>query len=247
LIVKRRWTALAVSLGLAAVSAIVVYAVMWVGYLHNWGWLHSVDGSLLNAAHDIAVKRRVWVRFWAAVSFVLGPVPLRLAGAVAAAGALMKRNVRAALLLLACAPLSGFATLVAKGLVNRPRPSTMAVAAPSTSFPSGHALEATAALLALLSVLLPLLRRSIGGFAIAVTALSLLLVGISRVALNVHYPSDVFAGWSLGYLYFLACLLVFRPPMGGSAKSVLRCAFRRSRRGDPTGSKALLDPKVGAT
>lgn len=207
----RRPTALAVSVALAALAATVVYAVMWVGYLQNWSWLRSVDWSLLNAAHDVAVKHPAWMRFWAAVSFVLGPVPLRVVGAVAAVGALMRRNVRAALLLLACAPLNGFVTLVAKGLVNRPRPSTMLVAAPATSFPSGHALEATAALLALLSVLLPLLRSPIGGVAIAVTALSLLLVGISRVALNVHYPSDVLAGWSLGCLYFLVCLLAFRP------------------------------------
>lgn len=197
-----------------AVAAIVVYAVMWVGYLQNWSWLHSLDWSLLDGAHDIAVKHPVWVRFWAAVSFVLGLVPLRLLGMVAAVAALVKRNVRAALLLLACAPLSGFVTLAAKGLVNRPRPSTMLVAAPSTSFPSGHALEATAALLALLSFLLPMMRRWMSGVAIAVTVLNLLLVGIARVALNVHYPSDVMAGWSLGYLYFLVCLLVFRPSTG---------------------------------
>ncbi|HWF28048.1 MAG TPA: phosphatase PAP2 family protein [Mycobacterium sp.] len=233
----RRRTALAVSLGLTALAAAVVYTVMWVGYLQNWGWLHTADWSVLNAAHDVAVKHPVWVRFWAAVSFALGPVPLRLMGTVAAAAALVMRNVRAGLLLFACAPLSGFVTLVAKGLVNRQRPSTMLMAAPSTSFPSGHALEATAALLALLSFLLPMVRRSIGGVAIAVTALSLLLVGISRVALNVHYPSDVMAGWSLGYLYFLMCLLAFRPPT----------AFHWSRRSDPTGSKVLLDPKVGAT
>jgi membrane-associated phospholipid phosphatase len=201
-------TALAVCVALAAA---VVYAVMWLGYLQDWGWQHRVDWSLLNAAHDIAVKHPVWVRFWDGVSVALGPVPLRLLGTVATVAALVKRNVRAALVLLACAPLSGLVTTAAKGLVNRPRPPTMLVAAPSTSFPSGHALEVTAALLALLTFLLPMMSRWMGRVAIVVTALSTLLVGVARVALNVHYPSDVLAGWSLGYLYFLLCLLVFRP------------------------------------
>jgi len=42
-------------------------------------------------------------------------------------------------------------------------------------------------------------------------------VGIARVALNVHHPSDVLAGWSLGYLYFLLCLWIFRPPEAAPA------------------------------
>ena len=110
----------------------------------------------------------------------------------------------------------------------------MLVPASSTSFPSGHALEATAALLALVSFVLPMLSRSAGRAAIAVATVCVLAVGIARVALNVHYPSDVLAGWSLGYLYFLLCLLVFRPPP--------RVAAAWSRRSDPTGAKHLLDP-----
>ena len=88
---------------LAAPVALVaaVYAVMWVGYRENWGWLHSVDWSLLNAAQDIAIKHPVWLRFWEVVSVVLGPIPLRLLGMVAAVVALVKRNVRVALVLLA--------------------------------------------------------------------------------------------------------------------------------------------------
>jgi membrane-associated phospholipid phosphatase len=194
-----------------ALGAAVVYALMWVGYRQNWGWLHGLDWSLLNASHDIAIKHPVWVRVWAAVSVVLGPVPLRLAATVAAVAALVRRNVRAALLLLACGLLNGFVTLAAKDLVNRPRPSTMLVPASQTSFPSGHALETTAAVLALLAFVLPMMSRVMARVAISVSALSLLLVGASRVALNVHYPSDVLAGWALGYLFVLVCLVVFRP------------------------------------
>jgi membrane-associated phospholipid phosphatase len=200
-----------IALPVGALVAAVLYAAMWVGYRQNWGWVHGLDWSLLNAAHDVAIKHPAWVRFWDVVSVVLGPVPLRLLGAATAVALLVKRNVRAALLVVACAPLNGLVTTAAKALVNRPRPPTMLVFAPSTSFPSGHALEATAALLALLTLLLPVLSRSMGRVAIAVTALILLIVGVDRVALNVHYPSDVLAGWSLGYLYFLLCLLVFRP------------------------------------
>jgi undecaprenyl-diphosphatase len=44
---------------------------------------------------------------------------------------------------------------------------------------------------------------------IAAGAAVVVSVGIGRVVLNVHNPSDVIAGWALGYLYFAACLLVF--------------------------------------
>ncbi|GAA4531782.1 phosphatase PAP2 family protein [Mycobacterium paraffinicum] len=201
-----------------ALAAAAVYALMWVGYSQDWHWQQRMDWSLLDAARDTAVKHPFWVRFWADVSFALGPVPLRVLGTVAAVSALVMRKVRAGLLLLACAPLSGLVTLGAKTLVDRPRPPTMLVAAAETSFPSGHALEATAALLAALSLVLPAMNRAVRRGAVALVALSALAVGVSRVALNVHYPSDVLAGWSLGYLYFLLCFTVIRPPSPASSR-----------------------------
>lgn len=197
-----------------AVLAAAVYAVMWAGYCRHWTWMYRMDWSLLNAARDIGLKHPLWLRFWEGVADGLGPVPMSALGIAMTVLALVTRNVRAALVLaLACGPLNEFATAAAKALVNRPRPATMLVAAPSTSFPSGHALEATAALLAVLCFFFPMMNRLIRGIAVAVVAAALLAVGISRVALNVHYPSDVLAGWSLGYLYFLLCLCVFRPPV----------------------------------
>ena len=192
--------------------AATVYAVLWVGYCQRWNWLHQMDWSLLNAARGGALKHPMWLGFWESVSYALGPVPMSALGIAMTVTALVMRNLRAALVLaFACGPLNEFATAASKALVNRPRPATMLVAAPSTSFPSGHALEAMAALLAVLCFFFPMLNRMIRGIAVAVVAVSLLTVGVSRVALNVHYPSDVLAGWSLGYLYLLLCLWIFRP------------------------------------
>jgi membrane-associated phospholipid phosphatase len=200
---------LAITVGMVAG---VVYALMWVGYRQSWGWQHALDWSLLDTAHRVGVQHPLWVRFFGSVSFALGPV-LRVLGAAAAVYAALKRKLRAALVLVCCAPLSGFVTLAAKSLVNRPRPSTMLTYEPSTSFPSGHSLEGTAAMLALLVFALPALSRPAARIATGVVALGVLLVGVARVCLNVHYPSDVLAGWSLGYLLFLLCLLAFRPSL----------------------------------
>lgn len=195
-----------------ALVAAAVYALMWVGYCQHWNWLYRMDWWLLNAAREIAVKHPVWLRWWADVSFWLGPGPLAVLGIAVTVAALVRRNLRAALvLLLACAPLNELATAAAKALVNRPRPSTMLVSAAGTSFPSGHTLEATAGLLAILFFLLPMMNRLLSRVAVTVVAVALPAVGISRVMLNVHYPSDVLAGWALGYLYFLLCFLLFRP------------------------------------
>lgn len=201
-----------------AVLAAAVYGLMWVGYRRHWNWLHRVDWSLLDAARALAIKHPAWLRFAESVSFVLGPGGLAVLGITVTVFALVLRNLRAALVLLsACAPCNELVTAAAKALVERPRPPTMLVGAASTSFPSGHALEATAGLLAMLSFALPMMNRAMGRIAIGAVALALPAVGISRVALNVHYPSDVLAGWSLGYLYFLVCLWVFRPPIRRSA------------------------------
>lgn len=193
-------------------AAVLLYVVLWVGHRQHWGWLHDFDWALLNPAHDIGIKHAGWVRFWVVVSIVLGPVPVRVCGLVAAVALLARRRVRMGLLLLACGPLNGLVTWVAKNLAGRPRPATALVVATETSFPSGHALEAMCGLLALLALFLPMMRsRPARVAAMGLSGLGVFWVGVARVALNVHHPSDVIAGWALGYVYFMLCLWVFRP------------------------------------
>ena len=67
------------------------------------------------------------------------------------------------------------------------------------------------AVLALLTVALPVVRRPMRGWLIALGMVIVLAIGIGRVVLNVHHPSDVLAGWALGYAYFAICLLMVAP------------------------------------
>jgi undecaprenyl-diphosphatase len=194
-----------------AVVAALVYPVLWLGWWQGWRWLHDVDMLALNAAHDIAVEHPVWVQFWQAVCAIFGPTVFRLLGAVVAVAALVARRLRAALFLVVSVQLCALVTRMAKGLATRPRPATALVAEPSWSFPSGHALTATVGVLALLTLAVPVLCASARMAVVVVGALIVVAVGVGRVALNVHHPSDVLAGWALGYLYFLACLVLVRP------------------------------------
>lgn len=182
-----------------AVIAVVLYAAMWIGYRAGWAWLDAVDYSVAHPG---------WVTFWDVFCTVLGPGGFRVVGVVVILVALRQRNVRAALFILFSVELSFVVTQTAKVLANRPRPAGQLVDAMGTSFPSGHALGVMAAVLALYAVLSPpVFARAWGILGAAVV----LAIGCGRVLLNVHHPSDVLAGWALGYLYFMWCWWAFRP------------------------------------
>jgi membrane-associated phospholipid phosphatase len=188
--------------------ALVVYVTMWLGWALRWGWLLGFDLSALAALHRFGTDHPAWLTFWSVFCTVFGPLGFRLIALVPIGLAVARREWRVAVFLFFCVELSGIVTELAKAAANRPRPATAFVVAPSSSFPSGHALCATAGVLALSAVLLPMVRRSLWPWVIAAGTVTVVAVGFGRVVLNVHNPSDVVAGWALGYVYFVACLLI---------------------------------------
>lgn len=84
-----------------------------------------------------------------------------------------------------------------KLLIDRTRPTfdLHPVATHSSSFPSGHAGNSMAVLLAIALIAVPRAHRLP---AVVSAVLASLLVGATRPYLGVHWPSDVIGGWSLG-------------------------------------------------
>jgi undecaprenyl-diphosphatase len=81
----------------------------------------------------------------------------------------------------------------------------------SSSFPSGHALTSAAVYLTLGTLLMRIAEGRLAKYyCIAIAMFVTFLVGVSRVFLGVHYPSDVVAGWLIGMSWALLCWAVER-------------------------------------
>jgi len=185
---------------LAALSSLLAVAA-WIGAAPAGVPEPDRRGMLLAyAARSGPLDAALSVATWLGSLFVLLPL------AVAAAAWLWRggRRREAGFVVAALAGASLLAH-AAKTLALRPRPALHAwLASPDSqwSFPSAHAMQATALAVALLAVapLAPAPRR----WAVALALATVLLVAASRVYLQVHYPSDVLAGaiaagcWVLG-------------------------------------------------
>ena len=145
------------------------------------------------------------------ITFFGGPVLVLLTGLALILLALT-RHWREAWLVLAVSVMGVVVNLSLKNLIQRPRPTLAPLATvDGYSFPSGHALNALVfyALLAYLGLRFSPHRWQ----RVAVVALAAaltLLIGISRVYLGVHYPSDVAAGFVAGFWLCVTAFLMAR-------------------------------------
>lgn len=105
-----------------------------------------------------------------------------------------------------------FLNMGIKNLISRPRPveDMRLVIAHSYSFPSGHSMSAIAFygfLIYLTYKYVPNMALKIG--LIVLQVLLILSIGLSRVYLGVHFPTDVVAGFIAGLFWLIICIIVF--------------------------------------
>jgi undecaprenyl-diphosphatase len=128
---------------------------------------------------------------------------------LAAAGFLaLQRKTHAALFLLAAVGGGQLLSTLLKLGFDRPRPDLVPHGAVvyTASFPSGHAMMAAITYLtlgALLARVQP--RRRLKLYLLCLAIVLTVAVGVSRVYLGVHWPTDVLAGWAVGAAWALLC------------------------------------------
>ena len=164
-----------------------------------------------------------WMQqFWLSVSWLGDTAPRLFAAGLGITLLLCLRRWQSAMFLSGVL-LSGISlsTLI-KAWVARPRPGLVPHLdqVSSMSFPSGHALNSTLFYLALAVVLAPLLKQrsaqwGLYGFAL----ISSLVIGLSRIALGVHWPSDVLASWIIAYGW-LGIWIIAAMPYLSEAKQI---------------------------
>ena len=140
-----------------------------------------------------------------------GPTVLSLVVLAVTGFLLLQARYRTAFAIFASAATGWLLSEALKSVFMRARPSIVPHLRDvfSSSFPSGHAMQSAIVYLTLGTMLMriatgPLTKIYCFGMALFLT----FLVGVSRVYLGVHYPTDVIAGWVVGLLWASICWLI---------------------------------------
>mgnify|MGYP002780713896 CR=1 FL=1 len=196
-------TEFAITLGLGALGV--------AGFLALGREVFDQDAATFDAAAFRWVRRLLgpgrqqWVE---ACTFLASRYFITAAGLVLIAVFLLRRRHRWYSLLVPVVALGSITlNLVLKQLYQRPRPLLALTSASGLSFPSGHAMI-SASFYGLLMYLVwahvrpPLLRYGL----VSLLGLLVLLIGLTRVYLRVHYATDVLAGFVAGAVWLLVAI-----------------------------------------
>lgn len=206
------WVELPVLL-LVAVLGVGAWAFVEVAESVSGDETHQLDESVLLAMRnpndlDDPVGP-LWVEEMGRDVTGLGGVAVLVFLTLSATGYLLLSRRRRAALFVFVAVVGGIvlSTLLKQGF-DRPRPDLVPHEAHvySASFPSGHSLMAAVVYLTLGALLARIhSRRSLKVFFLSMAILLTVAIGVSRVYMGVHWPTDVLAGWSVGAVWAVLC------------------------------------------
>jgi undecaprenyl-diphosphatase len=196
---------------LATVGAGIGFGVLTALVRVRWQPLQTADQAVADRVTAVVAAHPVMRDILFAVTDLGATLTLVGVLAVGVLWLLLRRLPRLAVLVMLTGAGGLILNPVVKELVARLRPvvETPVYRTDGWSFPSGHAMSSLVCYGILLLVFAPVLhtraRRVVVGCAVLLVA----AVGLSRVALGVHYLTDVLAGWLLGSLWLAAITVAF--------------------------------------
>jgi undecaprenyl-diphosphatase len=163
---------------------------------------------------DLEPRGPAWVQEAARDITSLGGAAV-LAILTASVAGFLALDGKGRLALLVCGSVASAAIMSGflKGIFERPRPALVPYAdvVSSSSFPSGHSMMSALTYLVLGALLARSQERKVlKAYFLLLATLLTLLIGVSRVYLGVHWPTDVLAGWSAGAVWAILSWLVAR-------------------------------------
>ena len=212
-----------------AVCCAVLFGALLALVEARWGPLAGLDRGWTDAEHRYATRHTVWTAAVQTLSNIGGTVTMRILLGLAA-GWLWLIGARVLAGWTAAQALIGWGLLwVLKLSVGRLRPhfADPVAHASNPGFPSGHAMASAITCVVLVWLLHPHTNRAGRVSAAAVAAVTVVAVGWTRIALGVHWPSDVLAGWLAAGVVLGAVTVaveLWRP--GALARDVRRVNWR---------------------
>ena len=193
------------------VAALLAWTFIGIGDEMGEGDTGAFDMAILRAAQSLRAGHP-WVAEVMRDLSGLGSVTVLTLFSVVTVGYLAVVRSRPAALLVAAAVITGsMGVSLLKTWFGRPRPDVAfaGLVAPGMSFPSGHAAISAIIFLTLGALLASSRSRTLEQlYILAVAILMTVLVGTSRIALGVHWATDVLAGWAMGTAWALIWLIV---------------------------------------
>lgn len=208
---RNRWLS-----GAIAANLLIFGWLAW-GVVGQWSPMAGLDQRLAQRFSAVAAASELWLASWTVIAAVFHPtvfIVVELIGAlvIAVRTRLGTGPARRAVALLLLAAAGGLLSSLVKVIVARPRPPGAAVEVAGFSFPSGHAFGAAVAVAIAVVFSWPHLATAIRPWVCLAAALLAGLVAFDRLALDVHYLSDVLAGLALGAAWALAAAVVTGHP-----------------------------------
>ncbi len=162
--------------------------------------VERLDRAVADELHDLVRGDAALAQALVWLGRLSDPWLLRAGALALAAWLFLRGRRRAALWLAVTVVVGGLVGLGLKLVVQRTRPAfdEPVYVASGYSFPSGHALNSMLICTAVVVALWPMLGRVGRAVAVVSATAAVLVVGFDRVALGVHYLTDVIAGWAVG-------------------------------------------------